>query len=579
MRHSSVGRGEAETTKDPRDLGWDDSLYQEGRTAKPTVPRQQSRSDDAGSGAATDPGTGGRNGGQGGGGQGGGGQGSGPGRAASRRRKKGKRRVLRWVAAITSLAILGTAAAAYAYYQHLNANITKDALNLGNSKAAKSKANAAGQTPMNILLLGSDSRASTANQKLGGAKADAARKPLADVEMLVHVAADRSNMTVISIPRDTRVTIPKCTGTDGTVYPETSSNTINTSLQHGGPGCTVATWENLTGLHIDHFMMVDFAGVVSMADAVGGVPVCVKSNIYDNKSGLRLTAGTHTIKGVQALQWLRTRHGFEDGSDIGRTHGQHMYLNSLIRQLKSGTTLTDPGKLMGLAEAATKALTVDTGLGVTQLYNLAQELNQVPTNRITMTTMPWGADPQDPTAHVVPTAAAQQLFTLVRNDEPVDGKGSKKKSSSASPAASPTATAAPKSQIAVTVQNGTGSTSQAPVSGRAGAVAQRLNALGYTQATADNTPKSQSGTTLTYPSDAEKANAQAVAKSLGLPSSAVKKSSSVPGITLVIGADWTSGTTYPKSSKSDTKAVLDQSAAVNAADTSQCMKVNPYYTF
>jgi LCP family protein required for cell wall assembly len=577
MRHSSVGRGREDMTSDPHDLGWNDSLYRDERGATSTVPRQPSRA--GRSAGAPGPRTAAAGGAGGGGRRAAGGPPGGGGRSAGRRRKKTKRKAVRWVASIASLAILGTAGAAYAYYEHLNGNITKDLLNLGNSRAPKSKANAAGQTPLNILLLGSDSRASAANQKLGGAKADADRRPLADVEMLLHVSADRSNMTVVSIPRDTRVTIPACTGTDGTKYPASDTQTINSSLQHGGPGCTVATWENLTGIHIDHFMMVDFAGVVSMADAVGGVPVCVKSNVYDKQSRLKLTAGNHTIKGVQALEWLRTRHGFEDGSDIGRTHAQHMYMNSMIRELKSSSKLTNVGELTDLGEAATKNLTVDDGLGsVTKLIGLAQDLSKVPTGRITMTTMPWGADPEDPSAHVVPTAAATKLFTLLRNDEPVDGKTSAKKKTAAS-ASSSSAKASPKSEIPVTVQNGTGSGGQAPVTGRAGTIADRLTALGYTQATADSTAQSQSGTTVSYPSADQKANAQAVATSLGLPGSAVKQSSSVSGITLVIGADWTEGTSYPKANSGANKDVLNQSSALSASDKSACMKINPYYTF
>jgi LCP family protein required for cell wall assembly len=577
MRHSSVGGGRQETASAGYP-GWDDSLYRDERTVAPPMPRRPSRRLDP---SATAPPRAGRS---GGGHRSGGPGGGGYGRPTSRRRKKSKRKVWRWVASITSLAILGTAGAAFAYYEHLNGNITSSALNLGGSSAAKSKANAAGQTPLNILLLGSDSRASTANQKLGGAAQDATRKPLADVEMMLHVSADRSNMTVVSVPRDTRVTIPKCTGTDGTKYPSTDTQTINTSLQHGGPGCTVATWEKLTGIHIDHFMMVDFAGVVSMADAVGGVPVCVRSNIHDTKSGLRLTAGNHVIKGVQALQWLRTRHGFEDGSDIGRTHAQHLYMNSMVRELKSSSKLSNVSELTDLAEAATKNLTVDDGLGsVGALIGLAEELRKVPTSRITMTTMPWGADPEDPVAHVVPTAAATKLFTLLRNDDPVDGKKKKTTpaaSSASSGSSASDAKAAPKGEIPVTVQNGTGSSTQAPVSGRAGAIADRLNALGYTRATADSTPESQSGTTLTYPSAGQKASAQAVAKSLGLPSTALRQSSSVSGITLVVGVDWTEGSSYPKDGgTAANKDVLNQSSALNASDKSACMKVNPYYTF
>jgi LCP family protein required for cell wall assembly len=553
MRHGNVRQGGVDDTTGAGDPGWGDDSYKAdgGRRSVPPQP--------------AGPGSGHRA--------------AGSRRAPARRRKKGKRKIFRWVATATSLVVLGTAGTVWAYYEHLNDNIKKDDLNLGSSNAAKSKANAAGQTPLNVLVLGSDSRASAADQKLGGDKADATRAPLADVEMLVHISADRSNMSVISIPRDTRVDIPQCTGQDGTVYPATTTETINASLGHGGPGCTVATWEQLTGISIDHFMMIDFSGVVSMADAVGGVPVCVDNNIYDKYSGLKLTKGTHTIQGQQALQWLRTRHGFETGGDIGRTHAQHQYLNSMVRQLKAGAKLTDPSKLMSLAESATKSLTVDTGLGsVDNLLNLAEQMKQVPTNRITMATMPWGADPEDPAAHVVPTSAATQLFTLVRNDTPLDDKGStKKKTTTAS--ASPTATASSKADIAVTVQNGTGTASTPAVSGRAGAITDKLVSLGYTQATADSTAESASGTTISYPSDDLKANALAVAKSLDLPTSTVKKSTAVSGITLVIGADWTTGTTYPKSTSADTKAVLDSAAAENASDKSACMHVNPAYSW
>ncbi|MGW2368661.1 LCP family protein [Streptomyces sp. NPDC001667] len=453
-------------------------------------------------------------------------------------------RIARWTALCLAVLVLGTSAAGYFYYQHLNGNLKKDALNLGDKRLDRSAANADGQRPLNILVLGSDSRNTPENVALGGAREDADRKPLADVQMLVHVSADRSNMSVISVPRDTRTTIPKCTDPeDGKVYRETSSQIINTSLMNGGPGCTVATWEELTGIPIDHFMMIDFSGVVSMADAVGGVPVCVDNNVYDDKSGLRLTKGEHKVKGEQALQWLRTRHGFEDGSDIGRTHAQHMYMNAMVRQLKSGTKLSDPGQLTGLAESATKALTVDKDLGsVKKLYDLAEDLKQVPSGRITMTTMPWATDPQDPDAHVVPKAGdADKLFSLVRNDIALDGKDKKK-----DPKPSPSVPAAPKGSVPVTVFNGTGTAAQPVATGRGSDIAAFLVGKGFTKATADSTPRSQLDTTLSYAKASQRGDAEAVAKALGLPDSALRMSTAVEELTLVIGADWRSGTAYPK---------------------------------
>ncbi|MEU7407710.1 LCP family protein, partial [Streptomyces sp. NPDC044948] len=200
--------------------------------------------------------------------------------AGDGRRPRRGRRVLRWTAVALAVVLAGTAGAGYLYYQHLNGNIKKDVLNLGDNKVAEPTPNAAGQTPLNILVIGSDARDSEANQQLGGARETFGSTPLADVQMLVHLSADRSNMSVVSMPRDTLLEIPRCTDPDdGEVYPASDGRVMtNQSLGHGGPGCTVATWQELTGIHIDHFVMVDFAGVVSMADAVGGVPVCVDAN-------------------------------------------------------------------------------------------------------------------------------------------------------------------------------------------------------------------------------------------------------------------------------------------------------------
>ncbi|GAU68532.1 putative LytR family transcriptional regulator [Streptomyces sp. NBRC 110611] len=495
--------------------------------------------------------------------------------------KGGKgRKALRWSAITLAVLIVGTAGAGYWYYEHLNANLQKAPRSLGGGGLKKPDPNAFGQTPLNILLLGSDGRNSEKNIELGGARQDADRKPLADVQMLVHVSADRSNMSVISIPRDTRVTIPQCTDPKtGEVYPQTTES-INESLQHGGPGCTVATWQELTGIYIDHFMMVDFAGVVSMADAIGGVPVCVDRNVYshDSKghgSGLKLTKGTHPVKGVQALQWLRTRYGFEDNTDIGRAKAQHMYMNSMVRQLKKDAKLTNPGELRALAEAATSALTVDDGLGtVKKLFDLGGDLSRVPTGRITMVTMPWVYSSGE--EYVLPKPGeADQTFAMLRNDTALDGKDKTKK-----PAPDPKPST-PKENLKVVVQNGTDSRVTGPVSGRASAVQQRLAGLGYTAAATDTSLTSQADTTLTYHGKDRRGDALTLAKALGLPNSAVRESSSATSMRLVIGNDWRDGTTYPKQPSDDKPArkAPDSADALNGEDTKACMKVNPQYSF
>ncbi|GAA2133685.1 LCP family protein [Streptomyces synnematoformans] len=585
MRRSGVRGSGADGRPDrARELGWDDTLYEDA--GPPDMPRQRGyarhaddhdpRYHDGHDGYDRH-------------------RSDGPEGAAygyddgrpPRRRPGRALRVARWFFGIVAFLILGAAAAGYLFYRDLNNNLEKDPLNLGKNKLDEKQPNADGQTPLDILLLGSDSRNSEENVRLGGSHDDVGRKPLADVQMLLHVSADRSNMSVVSVPRDTRVTIPECTDPDdGEVYPETTTETINTSLQHGGPGCTVAAWETLTGVSIDHFMMIDFAGVVSMADAVGGVPVCVRDNVDDPDSGLRLEKGETTVKGEQALQWLRTRHGFEDGSDIGRTHAQHQYMNSMARQLKEGTKLTDPGKLRALAVAATNALTVDEELGsVKELYDLANEIKRVPAERITMTTMPWAQDPQN-SAHVIPNEQdAAQIWSMLRNDVAFDGKdkpGKKK------PAEDLVAEAEPKADIPVVVQNGTGTATYAPVTGRAGAIAQVLVGEGFTQAATDATPKAQADTTVTYATPEQHANALAVAKAIGLPDRAVKQSVGVDRVTLVIGADWREGDAYPetaggddggKGGKGEPEKAPESANPLAGSNKKACMDVNPAYTW
>ncbi|ODA72108.1 Biofilm regulatory protein A precursor [Streptomyces sp. AVP053U2] len=504
--------------------------------------------------------------------------------------RRPRRRMLRWAAAALALLLLGSAGAGYVYYRHLNGNIKQNPLNLGDGKVAEPTPNAAGQTPLNILLIGSDARDSKENQELGGARETFGSTPLADVQMLLHLSADRTNMSVISMPRDTLVRIPKCTDPeDGTVYEASNGRTMtNQSLGHGGPGCTVATWQELTGIHIDHFVMVDFAGVVSMADAVGGVPVCVDANILSRNSrghgsGLKLPEGTHPVKGEQALQWLRTRYGFEDGSDLARAKAQHMYMNSLARELRENATLSSPNKLRRLAEEATRALTVDPGLDtVKKLYDLSNELRKVRPERITMTTMPN----RYVGARVEPTGDADQLFRLVRDDIALDGKDEEparaekaaEEAAEEEKGAASAEPAAPDAEIAVQVVNGTRTDTLAAASGRASTVAGLLHEKGFTGTSADTAGSLNEQLTLVrYPSTDLESNALRVAESLGVPESSVRRSTGVSGVTVVVGADWREGTEYEAPEQDDTTP--ESAEALNGADDSACMKVDPNYTW
>ncbi|WP_327064453.1 LCP family protein [Kitasatospora sp. NBC_01302] len=337
------------------------------------------------------------------------------------KQRRRRRRIVLWLGVPLAL-LLG--AGAYVYVD-LDGNIRSSALFSGTGGQAPETKDAAGRSPENILVIGSDTRDSAADCAIGG---DCGPGANADVEMLVHLAADRTNATVLSIPRDVVMSLPGCTDpTTGQVHPGAGQAVITSSLQYG-PGCTVAAVHQLTGITIDHFMMIDFSGVVNMSDAVGGVRVCVDNNVYDPDSHLKLTAGTHTLQGLAALEFLRTRHGFGDGSDLGREDAQHIFLSAMVQKLKSAGTLTNPVTLYSLASAATKALTVDPALnGLADLADLANQLNDVPTNRITFLTTPnspyTGADPvfaQD----LVPAPGASAVFRAILADRSFSGTGS-----------------------------------------------------------------------------------------------------------------------------------------------------------
>ncbi|MFJ7271483.1 LCP family protein [Streptomyces sp. NPDC099050] len=514
-----------------------------------------------------------------------GGGGAGGGRRPTR---QGRRRVLRWTASVVALLILGTAAAGYLYYRHLNGNIRSGQRLSGDSGVARSDADAAGRRPINILMLGSDVR-DEENAKLGGGWDTIGDPARADVQMLVHISADRKNASVTSVPRDTLVDVPECSDPKTGEKHKATRTMINESFSRGGAGCTLATWEKMTNVYIDHWMTIDFVGVVSMADAIGGVDVCVNQNVFDQSepgsgtggSGLKLKAGTTRIQGQQALQWLRTRHSF--GSDIGRAKAQHMYMNSMMRGLKSQNAFTDLPRLTGLAEAATKALQVSEEIGtVKKLLDLALLLKDVPINRITSTTIPVLQAPSNKDRLILNPKDAPKVWELLRKDVAMDKNGDPAPAASASPsvpAPTPPPSSAPPAsapaKIAVHVVNGTGVGAQ-PVPKRATAVANQLVAKGFSLAKADSALTPEKATVVRYATDAQAADAQSVAAALGIPATSVQKSAGAARITVLVGADWREGAVYPQQAPPEAGDVPESADALNGTDTS-CMDIyKPY---
>jgi hypothetical protein len=257
-----------------------------------------------------------------------------------------------------------------------------------------------------------------------------------------------------------------------------------------------------------------------------------------------------------------------------------MYMNSMMRELRGQNVFTDTGRLMDLADAATKSLKVSEEITtVKKLYDLGMQLKSVPTNRITMTTMPSVQDPLDRN-HVVPAGAdAEKMWAMLRDDVPFD-KNSTGKPTGKKPAEKVSADpAAPDAEIGVLVQNATRSDSLGVVNGRANTISQALVQQGFTRAASDTSGSyAEERTVVRYPSAELEGDAQRVAKSLGIPLTSVKRSADVSGVTVVVGGDWREGTTYPKQSKPKAGDLPENSDALNGdADSGKCMDVyGPY---
>ncbi|KAB1644998.1 LCP family protein [Gulosibacter chungangensis] len=270
---------------------------------------------------------------------------------------------------------------------------------------------------VNILLVGSDSRADAD----GNVAAGQSEGVLNDVNMIFHLSEDHSNATVVSIPRDTLVSRPDCTGDDGEQHYAQDGVMINSILNDGGMNCIVSTVEEMSGIDIQYAGMIMFNGVIEMSNAVGGVEVCVEQPINDTYSDLYLDAGYHSLQGEEALKFLRTRHGVGDGSDLARIENQQVFLSSLMRTVKSNETLTNPTKVYGLARAATQNMVLSSNLNsVDTLVSLANALAQVPLNQFTFVRLPV-VDSEWQAGRVEPAYPdADQMWELIANDQPLN---------------------------------------------------------------------------------------------------------------------------------------------------------------
>lgn len=282
---------------------------------------------------------------------------------------------------------------------------------------------------VNLLIVGSDSRAGQ-DPVFGDEEEETGN--LNDVTMLLHISEDHSNATVVSFPRDMFVSIPSCPDPAGGSFSSMTRQKINTSLSYGGLACTALTVSQLTGLEIPFAAEVQFSGVMAMSTALGGVTVCVADPIEDEYTNTFLSAGEHTLEGYEALQFLRTRHGVGDGSDLSRISNQQVFLSAMMQQVKSAETLTNPAILYSLAKAAAQNMQLSDSLtSLDTMTAIAMTLRDVDLGNIAFVQYPnvaveGGVEPIED--------AATALFDALRADQPIQLTGATGSGSVANPA-------------------------------------------------------------------------------------------------------------------------------------------------
>ncbi|MFF2662331.1 LCP family protein [Kitasatospora sp. NPDC058032] len=357
--------------------------------------------------------------------------------ASARRRRR--RRWLVVTAGALAFVLVACGALLWIAYRKLDGNIRTDSTTdqlLARLEAERPSRTAGAHGAENLLLIGSDDRTG-ANASYG-----AAGGQRSDTTILLHLAADRRRATAVSIPRDVMVSVPACEKPDGTRSRATLMQ-FNAAFETGGPACSIRTVEQLSGIRIDHYVIVDFTGFKRMVDAVDGVEVCVPQPIHDKDAKLDLPAGRQTLHGEQALGYVRARETLGDGSDTQRMGRQQQFLAALIRKVQSQDVLLNPTKLWPVLDAATSSVRADGGLSsLGALYDLTQDLREIPSADVTFLTAPRQPYRFDSDRDEFVQPQTTQLFAALRDDRPVEvrppGSGPSP-TVRAAPAASPSA--------------------------------------------------------------------------------------------------------------------------------------------
>lgn len=296
-------------------------------------------------------------------------------------------------------------------YRHLNNNLNVVDLSEQVTNTPDKPEVEGPREPLNILVMGDDSR------QCKGCGIDDEGGGGSDTTILMHLSADRQSAYGISIPRDTLVDRPDCTDEDGSTIPGASDAMWNVAYALGGPACTITQFQDLTGIAVDDYIVVDFASFQEMVDAIGGVQVCVPEDIDSSEYGITIKAGTRTIDGKEALAYVRVRHGVGDGSDIGRIARQQAFIAAMVEKVVSNGVLARPDRLIRFLNAATGSLTTDIK-NIKQIADIGLQFQSIGLSRIRFITAPWVYSTAQP-GRVELTPDADVLWKKILNDQPL----------------------------------------------------------------------------------------------------------------------------------------------------------------
>lgn len=278
---------------------------------------------------------------------------------------------------------------------------------------------------LNYLIVGSDTREGLTKEQMkilrvGSTKTAAGGR--SDTMLLVHISKARDKAMIVSLPRDSLVTIPAHRSSDGTKDIAAAKSKINAAFAWGGAPLLIETVELATNLRIDHYIEINFAGFAGIVDALGGIEVCTKKDIDDPKSHLVLAAGVHTLNGIESLKYVRTR-GIDGLGDIGRMQRQQQFMSSVLRKATSTGVLLNPIKLVNFFNAAIATVKTDSGLNESDLLTLAKQLRNLSASNVRTLTVPID-NPNayaDGVGSVVTwdSVLAGELFQRLRDDLPI----------------------------------------------------------------------------------------------------------------------------------------------------------------